>query len=150
MNTYVKNDVIKMMKIWGSTIAHVIMNKHTHVCTHIHTHLFNLQQPRPFKHYGALPRRSCDQNCAYNADACCDCPTPHPLLLSWCFTATETIRLIKDGERVGGRWRGGQVEMTNSPKCPGPQRMKRSSATARTATLRRWGPRQYEATCVLR
>ena len=123
--------------VWS---AHVIMNKHTHACTH--THLFNLQKPRPVKHCTAkhcwaLPGRSCDQNCAYNTEACCDCPTP--LLLSWCFTitSTETIRLIKDGERVGGRsGGGGQIEMNNSSKCPGPQRMKRSSATARTTTLR--------------
>ena len=40
--------------------------------------------------------------------------------------------------------------MNNSSLRSDPQRPKRPSATARTTTLRRWGPRQCEATCVLR
>ena len=42
------------------------------------------------------------------------------------------------------------VPMSSSSLCSDPQRPKRQSAIARTAMLRRWGPRQWEATCVLR
>ena len=32
-------------------------------------------------------------------------------MLTWCLTSTETIRLIKDGEKVGkGVWRWGKRE----------------------------------------
>ena len=73
------------------------------------------------------------------------------LLLSWCFTSIENIRLIRNGEcgrGVGGwEWRGGwvagcgaggRVEMNSSSKLSDPQRRKRPPATDRTTMLRRW------------
>ena len=62
-----------------------------------------------------------------------------------CFTSTEARRLIRDWESVGG---GGGEKESSSFMCSDPQKPKRPSATA--AILRRWGPRQSEATCVLR
>ena len=35
---------------------------------------------------------------------------------TWCLTSTETIRLIRDGEKGGrGLWRWGKKEMTDIP-----------------------------------
>ena len=67
------------------------------------------------------------------------------LLLSRCFPSTETIRLIRDGKRGGE----GAGSVNSSPKRSDPQRLKRPPATARPTPSRR-GPRQCEATCVLR
>ena len=74
------------------------------------------------------------------------------LLVSWCFTSIETIRLIRDRKKgcLGGwGWGGGSVEMNSSSTRSHPQRPKRQSATARTTKLRKWGPRQCELTCQL-
>ena len=48
------------------------------------------------------------------------------------------------------RGKGRGEDMKNSSARSDPQRSKRSSAITRTSMLRRWGPRQCEATCVLR
>ena len=54
------------------------------------------------------------------------CSVAHPsLLLSWCFTSTETIRLIRDGKRGGG---GGQVPISSSSQRSDPQGPKRPPA----------------------
>ena len=68
--------------------------------------------------------------------------TTFALLLSWCLIATETTRLIMDRER------GYQVALNSSSKHSNQQRLKRLSATARTM-LKRWGPCQRKATCLL-
>ena len=59
-----------------------------------------------------------------------------------------TERRKLGGGGVG--WGGVRVPMRNSSKRLNTQRRKRPSATTRTTTLRRWGPRQCQATCVLR
>ena len=50
------------------------------------------------------------------------------------------------GRGKGGEGGGCRVEMNSSSKRSGPQRPKRPSASARTAMLRSWGPRQCETT----
>ena len=62
------------------------------------------------------------------------------------------MRLIRDGESGGGRGEGGEGEekVNSSYALSDPQRPKRPSATARTTKLKKWGPRQCEAACVLR
>ena len=63
------------------------------------------------------------------------CSVAHPsLLLSWCFTSIETIRLIRDGKRGGG---GSRVPISSSSARSDPQRPKRPPATARITVLRR-------------
>ena len=67
------------------------------------------------------------------------------LLLSCCFTSTEATYGLSGTGTVRDR-----VPVNNSSLRSDPWRPKRPSAIATTTMLRRWGPRQCQATCVLR
>ena len=48
-----------------------------------------------------FPEAHAKQNTAFFLRRICKSPCPRLLLLSWCFTSTETIRPIRDGRRWG-------------------------------------------------
>ena len=87
--------------------------------------------------------------------AMCNVMEPLSFFLLWCYMSTETIWLIGDGEECVCVWGGGG---SGTSQHSDPKRLKRPSATARTpkrlsattrtTLLRRWGPRQYEATAI--